>query len=197
MIRSFRDQKRQRGNFFFRREEYSNALLCYRGAHRFLDIELNPLTSSSSAEERSTLIDRYIQVENNVAQVNLHLTHFEACLTATENVLRYDPNNDKARLRQGKALFQLGRYDLALQALTKVQRVNPSDQETIQQMISTCRTKIQSYQKNEKEIYRRMFQPPPPPATLPTTRIATNNSRVNQVRQSFSFSFFNFFLSLV
>ena len=164
-----RDKKRERGNFFYRREDFSNAVQCYRGALRFLDLELNPLLSSASVEDRSILIERYIQVENNVAQVNLQLNRFDSCLTAVENVLRYDPTNGKALFRQGKALFQLGRYDLALQSLTKLpsRLTSSSDQESLQQMIQTSRAKIESYQKNEKEIYKRMFQPK---TTTPSNR---------------------------
>jgi len=43
-------------------------------------------------------------------------------------------------------------------------------------MISICENKLANYQKNEKEIYRRMFQSPP------TT--TTTNSTLNQQHQT-------------
>ena len=68
------------GNFHYRREEYSVSLQCYRGALRFLDLENNPLKDETTEEDRLKLIDQYIQVQNNVAQVNLILKRYEYCL---------------------------------------------------------------------------------------------------------------------
>ncbi|CAF4458286.1 unnamed protein product, partial [Rotaria magnacalcarata] len=79
--------------------------------------DLNPILISFDENQRLILKDRYIQVENNVAQVNLLLKNYNACLNAVENVLKYDPNNVKALFRQGKAFFQLGLYDKAIPPL--------------------------------------------------------------------------------
>ncbi|UJR38553.1 hypothetical protein I4U23_031219 [Adineta vaga] len=165
------DKKRQMGNLYYRRREYSNALQCYRGALRFLDITNNPISISFDESQRSILIDGYIQVQNNVAQVNLFLLKYPECLNAVENVLRHDPKNVKALFRQGKALFELGKYDQAIQPLktfAQIQRGNASaagDYDKVNEMITTCENKLANYQKNEKEIYRRMFQPTPSTTT--------------------------------
>jgi tetratricopeptide (TPR) repeat protein len=118
---------------------------------------------SSSDADKSLLISRYIQVQNNVAQVNLQLNQFELCLIAVENVLRHDKRNIKALFRQGKALFELGKYEQAVQPLKSFlqsQRHNASsqpDKDKVTEMIQICETKLANYQKSEKEICRRMF----------------------------------------
>jgi hypothetical protein len=54
--------------------------------------------------------DRFIQVQHNVAQVNLLLNKYEACLNTVDNVLKHDSRNVKA-------LYELGKYNQAIQSL--------------------------------------------------------------------------------
>ena len=160
---SWGDRKRQMGNFYYRRQDYPNALQSYQGACRFIDTDLNPLNISFDQRQKSILSERFLQVQNNIAQVNLLLNNYQACLNAVNHVLKADPKNIKALFRQGKALFQMGLYDQAIQPLkylTQLQRNNSAssnDTETFE-MISVCEQKLANYQKNEKEIYQRMFQ---------------------------------------
>jgi len=158
------DKKRQRGNFFYRRKEYSSALQCYQYALKFLDTNENPLSTEENNQSTTILIDRYIQVENNLAQVYLLNNKYEECLNAVNNVLKYDSNNIKALFRQGKALIELGNYDHAIQPLKFLlqnQKNENIEREKIKEMLNLCETKLAKYQKNEKEIYRRMFQSKP------------------------------------
>jgi len=79
------DRKRDMGNFHYRRQDYSTALTCYRGALRFLDLDDNPLSNDINL---SPISDRYIQVQNNIGQVNLQLSKYDECLNALECVLK-------------------------------------------------------------------------------------------------------------
>ncbi|CAF1935662.1 unnamed protein product [Rotaria magnacalcarata] len=173
------DKKRHMGNFHYRRQDNSTSLQCYNGALRFLNTDLNPILISFDENQRIILKDRYIQVENNVAQVNLLLKNYNACLNAVENVLKYDPNNVKALFRQGKAFFQLGLYDKAippLKVFMQIQKGNSNatvDKEKVTEMIQICETKLAHYEKSEKEIYQRMFRPK-----------TTTSSPSNQQRQT-------------
>jgi FK506-binding protein 8 len=165
----FSDKKRQRGNFSYRRKEYSSALHCYRNALKFLDTNQYPLLPEEEGEnnQSSILNDRYIQVQNNLAQVYLLNNQYEQCLGAVNDVLKYDSKNIKALFRQAKALFELGNYDQAIQPL-KLLLQNPSkdvEKDKVSEMLNICETKLAKYQKNEKEIYKRMFQPSPTPPT--------------------------------
>jgi len=174
------DKKRQMGNFYYRRHDYKTSLQSYHGALRFLSTDDNPILISFDQSQRSILNDRYIQVQNNVAQVNLLLNKYDACLNAVENVLKYDPKNVKALFRQGKALFELGKYEQAIQPLKlfiQIQKGNSNvgiDNDKANEMISICENKLANYQKNEKEIYRRMFQPT-------TTNQQRQTKNINQV----------------
>ncbi len=168
----FSDKKRQRGNFLYRRKEYSSALQCYQNALKFLDTTEYPLLDEED-NQSSILIDRYIQVQNNLAQVYLLNNKYEECLNAVNNVLKYDSNNIKALFRQSKALIELGNYDHAIQPL-KLLLQNPNkdiEKDKVRDMLNLCETKLAKYQKNEKEIYKRMFQSKP---TTTTTTVNEN-----------------------
>ncbi|CAF1047316.1 unnamed protein product [Adineta steineri] len=155
------DKKRQRGNFSYRRKEYSPALTCYRNALKFIDIIQHPLLEDEEENTQSSVfIDRYIQVQNNLAQVHLLNNQYQQCLEAVNDVLKHDPNNIKALFRQAKALFELGNYDEVIQPL-KLLLQNPSkdvEKDKVNEMLNICETKLAKYQKNEKEIYKRMFK---------------------------------------
>ena len=112
-------------------------------------------------DQSSILLDRYIQVQNNLAQVYLLTNQYDQCLNSVNDVLKSDSKNIKALFRQAKALVELGNYDEAIQPL-KLLLNNPSqdvEKEKVNEMLNICQTKLAKYQKNEKEIYRRMFQP--------------------------------------
>lgn len=157
----FSDKKRQRGNFCYRRKDYSSALQCYRNALKFLDINENPLLQEEESSQSSILTDRYIQVQNNLAQVYLLNNQYEQCLNAVDDVLQHDSNNIKALFRQAKAFFELGNYDQAVQPLKLLLQNQSKDveREKVKEMLNICETKLAKYHKNEKEIYKRMFQP--------------------------------------
>ena len=171
-----REKKRQNGNVHYRRKEYPLSLQCYRGSLRFLDLENNPLRHDSAEEDRQKIVDQYIQVQNNVAQVNLNLKRYDLCLNAVENVLRIDRTNIKALFRQGKSLFELGQYDRCQTPLKTILQLdsNHPDREQISKMISFAEQKLINYKQNEKDICRRMFQSNNASPTTTTSTTTTN-----------------------
>ena len=126
---------------------------------KFLDANENPLSENQEAEA-TRLVDGYIQVQNNLAQVHLLNNQYEQCLTAVDRVLQFDRNNIKALFRQAKALVELGNYEHAVGPLkVLLQNSDPGvERAKVKEMLNLCETKLAKYQKDEKEIYRRMFQ---------------------------------------
>lgn len=161
------EKKKEMGNFYYRRQDYPNALQSYQGARRFLDIDLNPL---SIASDPTILNEQLNRVLNNLAQVYLLMNNNQSCLDAVNRILRTDPKNIKALFRQGKALFQLGLYDQAIQSLKTYTKFNSSttnnqDHDKALEIISICEQKLANYKKDQKEMYQRMFQTPKPSPT--------------------------------
>ncbi|CAM4818154.1 unnamed protein product [Rotaria magnacalcarata] len=163
------DKKRQRGNFSYRRKEYSIALQSYRSALKFLNTDQYPLLEQDT--ESSIFAEQYIQVQNNLAQVHLLNNQFDQCLDAVNEVLKHDPKNIKASFRQAKALFELGNYDQTIPILKLLlqSQNNDVERDKINDMLNICKTKLEKYKKNEKEICRRMFSSPSSTTTTITT----------------------------
>uniref|UniRef100_A0AAY4BQH4 peptidylprolyl isomerase n=1 Tax=Denticeps clupeoides TaxID=299321 RepID=A0AAY4BQH4_9TELE len=112
------NQKRERGNFYFQREEYSMATRSYCMA-------LDVLTTStrdgrgSAAEEEEEVNDYRVKCLNNLAAAQLKLERYDEALHTCRDVLFLDPNNVKALFRTGKLLSDKGEYEEAMETLKK------------------------------------------------------------------------------
>jgi hypothetical protein len=76
--------------FFYYCQDYLTSIQCYNGDLRFFDTNNNPILISNNKNHRSILNDCYVQIENNLPQINLLLNRHHACLEFVEN-LKYDP----------------------------------------------------------------------------------------------------------
>uniref|UniRef100_A0A8B9K4Z1 FKBP prolyl isomerase 8 n=1 Tax=Astyanax mexicanus TaxID=7994 RepID=A0A8B9K4Z1_ASTMX len=107
------NQKRERGNFCFQREEYSMAAQAYCMA---LDItELVALKLLCAPEEEEEVNDYRVKCLNNLAAAQLKLEQYSEALHTSQDVLFLDPNNVKALFRKGKVRvrFWLDILDIA------------------------------------------------------------------------------------
>uniref|UniRef100_A0A3Q3LJ77 FKBP prolyl isomerase 16 n=1 Tax=Labrus bergylta TaxID=56723 RepID=A0A3Q3LJ77_9LABR len=95
------NQKRERGNFHFQREEYSMAARAYCMA-------LDVLTTQSRGipAEEEEVKDYRVKCLNNLAAAQLKLEQFDDALRTSQDVLTLEPNNVKALFRAGKVRTQ-------------------------------------------------------------------------------------------
>uniref|UniRef100_A0AAY4BQK0 peptidylprolyl isomerase n=1 Tax=Denticeps clupeoides TaxID=299321 RepID=A0AAY4BQK0_9TELE len=110
------NQKRERGNFYFQREEYSMATRSYCMA---LDV-------GSAAEEEEEVNDYRVKCLNNLAAAQLKLERYDEALHTCRDVLFLDPNNVKALFRTGKLLSDKGEYEEAMETLKKALKLEPT-----------------------------------------------------------------------
>ncbi|CAG5958040.1 unnamed protein product, partial [Menidia menidia] len=101
------NQKRERGNFHFQREEYSLAATAYR------------------AEEEEVQEYR-VKCLNNLATTQLKLEQVDEALHTSRDVLTLEPNNVKALFRAGKLLSDKGEYKEAMEVLKKALKLEPA-----------------------------------------------------------------------
>ncbi|XP_051513432.1 peptidyl-prolyl cis-trans isomerase FKBP8-like [Myxocyprinus asiaticus] len=116
------NQKRERGNFYFQREEYSMAAQAYCMA---LDV-LTTDGQSCMAEEEEEVNDYRVKCLNNLAAAQLKLGQFDEALHTSRDVLFLDPQNVKALFRKGKLLSDKGEYEEAMETLKKALKLEPS-----------------------------------------------------------------------
>ncbi|VDO07029.1 unnamed protein product [Rodentolepis nana] len=109
------NRKRERGNFYFRREDYQHALFCYSTALEILLKKSKLPMSEPSSEENfndelpekpiptdAQLRDLEIKLKNNMGASQLKLMAYTATVGSCNDVLRLDPTNIKAIYRKGQ-----------------------------------------------------------------------------------------------
>ncbi|XP_077566437.1 FKBP prolyl isomerase 16 isoform X2 [Stigmatopora nigra] len=122
------NQKRERGNFHFQREEYNMAARAYC-------LALDVLTTCESAggnsgdggeQEEREVRDYRVKCLNNLATAQLKLDNYNEALHASRDVLALDPNNVKSLYRAGKILSDLSQYKEAMELLKKALKLEPT-----------------------------------------------------------------------
>ena len=102
-------RKKDRGNFWMLRNEHTMAVQCYRKAVEYFDdeaIELEvPMDKYGLSDDLQEMVDERIKCYNNQAQAQLKLEAWDSALASVANVLKLDPNNEKANYRKAKAFL--------------------------------------------------------------------------------------------
>uniref|UniRef100_A0A8C4ESB7 peptidylprolyl isomerase n=1 Tax=Dicentrarchus labrax TaxID=13489 RepID=A0A8C4ESB7_DICLA len=114
------NQKRERGNFHFQREEYCLAARAYCMALDMLT------TRSKGTPEEEEVQDYRVKCLNNLAAAQLKLEQYDEALHTSRDVLTLEPNNVKALFRAGKLLSDKGEYKEAMEVLKKALKLEPA-----------------------------------------------------------------------
>lgn len=157
------NKKRERGNFFFERQEFNSAIQLYRRALEYLDESeggiTNPTTDGelepTNAQLQELLEDR-IKVYNNMAQAQMKIQAFEPALKSVDTVLQCQPNNVKALFRKGKILEAKADVEGAIPLLRKAATLDPENK-SIQNELSRLILKSKREARNEKDLYQKML----------------------------------------
>ncbi|XP_048112204.1 FKBP prolyl isomerase 16 [Alosa alosa] len=120
------NHKRERGNFFFQREEYSMAARAYCMALDVLTIHTRGGDECCQVGEEEEVNDQRVKCLNNLATAQLKLEQFDEALHTSRDVLFLDPLNVKALFRAGKLLSDKGEYEEAMELLKKALKLEPT-----------------------------------------------------------------------
>ena len=157
------NKKRERGNFFFERQEFNSAIQLYRRALEYLDESEGGITNPTPDGEMETtnaqlqeLLEDRIKVYNNMAQAQMKIQAYDAALKSIDTVLQCQPNNVKALFRKGKILE--GKADVAgaIPLLRKAATLDPENK-SIQNELSRLILKSKREARNEKDLYQKML----------------------------------------
>ncbi|XP_046485180.1 peptidyl-prolyl cis-trans isomerase FKBP8 [Neodiprion pinetum] len=157
------NKKRERGNWWYSRDEASLAVQCYRRALDYLDETKGGINypqgdqeeSISNADLQALLEDR-MKVCNNLAAAQMKTEAYDAALKSVENVLRCQPKNVKALFRKGKILQHKGERAAAYAILLQAAKLDP-DSKAIQQELAILKEKTAKDAKHEKNLYKKML----------------------------------------
>ncbi|XP_075998137.1 FKBP prolyl isomerase 16 [Genypterus blacodes] len=120
------NQKRERGNFHFQREEYSMAARAYCMALDVLTTHNRDGNDGGLKVEEDEVQDYRVKCLNNLAAAQFKLEQHDEALHTSRDVLTLDPNNVKALFRAGKLLSDKGEYTEAMEILKKALKLEPT-----------------------------------------------------------------------
>ncbi|CAJ1056844.1 LOW QUALITY PROTEIN: peptidyl-prolyl cis-trans isomerase FKBP8 [Xyrichtys novacula] len=121
------NQKRERGNFHFQREEYSMAARAYCMALDVLTTH-NRVGSDVTvkAGEEEEVKDYRVKCLNNLATSQLKLEQYDEALHTSRDVLALESDNVRALFRTGKLLSDRGEYKEAMEVLKRALKLEPT-----------------------------------------------------------------------
>ena len=91
-----------------------------------IEIEV-PLDRYELPEPLQFLVEERIKTYNNLAQAQLKLEAFESSLASIKQVLKLDPNNEKALYRKSRVLLEKYRTEEAIGILRRICRLYPEN----------------------------------------------------------------------
>ncbi|XP_070406487.1 FKBP prolyl isomerase 16 isoform X1 [Nothobranchius furzeri] len=120
------NQKRERGNFHFQREEYSLAAKAYCVALEVLTTRGTDGSDAGMKAEEEEVQEYRVKCLNNLATTQIKLEQFDEALKTSRDVLTLESNNVKALFRTGKLLSDKGEYKEAMEVLKKALKLEPT-----------------------------------------------------------------------
>ncbi|KAL2717503.1 peptidyl-prolyl cis-trans isomerase FKBP8 [Vespula squamosa] len=157
------NKKRERGNWWFARDEPTIAIQCYRRALDFLFPSKNYANSLIDESEESVtdtelqaLLEDRMKVFNNLTAAQIKTQAYDAALKSVENVLACQPLNIKALFRKGRILHLKGEHSLAYTTLLQAAKLEP-ESKAIQQELAILKEKNVKDLQHEKILYRKML----------------------------------------
>ena len=162
------------GNMYFKKEDFVTAGMKYKKALRYLNKLHEPCEENTFGEGRSppttlpTPIDLTTEQEKKLLQLELNCLlnsaacklkqkHYESALEDCVEALDIAPDNAKAWFRKGQALHGSRDYQSSLHALTRAQKLAPTDK-SINSEIVAVKGEIQAYKNLEKKAYSKLFK---------------------------------------
>ncbi|KAK7073188.1 Peptidyl-prolyl cis-trans isomerase fkbp8 [Halocaridina rubra] len=149
------NRKRERGNWWFNRQEYGMAIQCYSSAVDFLDDDAEEYGEDVRPEVKDILEER-LKAMNNMGAAQIKIEAYEVALKSFEAVLKCQPNNVKAIFRKGKVLGLQGKYKEAIVELKKALELEP-EARPIHLELVRIREKAKAAADAEKSLYGRML----------------------------------------
>lgn len=154
--REIGNRKKERGNWWYSRQEHTLAIQCYRRALDYLDDIESPGVmedNKSHEEEIHDLLDDRIKVYNNLAAAQMKISAYDTALSSVDKVLRCQPKNVKALFRKGKIYSAKGETEIAIPILKEALALEPGSLP-----IKTELNKLLSRQRHDTAEQRNLYK---------------------------------------
>jgi len=108
------------------------------------------------APEIQELLINRVKAYNNMAQAQMKLSAWDSALASVKQVLKIEPNNEKALFRKAKILQHKYRTEEAIGILRRVTRLYPANKQA-QGELSLILTKERKGRAKEQAMSRKML----------------------------------------
>ncbi|XP_013386268.1 peptidyl-prolyl cis-trans isomerase FKBP8 [Lingula anatina] len=146
--------KKDKGNYWYSRQDYSSAINVYTKALKILDNSHNVGEGENSMRQK--ILDMRLKVYNNLAACQLKVEAYDAVLKSCNAVLKQQPNNVKALFRKGKAFEGNRQLGNAITSLRRALQLEP-ESKLIHQELKKLVERKKADDNKEQQMYRKMF----------------------------------------
>lgn len=136
-------RKKERGNFWFARNDFKYALLAYKSAIILLN----------ESKDESCLV----ALRNNLAACYIKLDELNKARKQIEKALKIDPKNVKALFRRATIEMSCGQSKDACETLLLILQIDPTNK-AVSTMLVQAKHKAETEFQQERGLYKRMFQ---------------------------------------
>lgn len=153
------DRKRERGNFWFKKEEYQYAIESYKSSLVYLEDALPAETINgqhSNETDETRIKSSLVSAKNNLAFCYIKTDQYKKALSAVEGALDISPNNIKSLYRKSTIESNTGKFEDAIVSLNKILELEPENKAAktaLEQLGKKQREQTQA----EKDMCKRMF----------------------------------------
>jgi FK506-binding protein 8 len=151
-------KKKERGNFWFGREEYSSAISSYKRASEITESILAQLDQAKDVELVDQVRQLRLTVSNNLTMTYIRSNSINLALDTVQVALELDPDNVKALYRKATALKLKGEIGDALTVLQYAARLQSTNRD-VQTLLNELLSKRDQELQTLKQLYRRMLRP--------------------------------------
>lgn len=147
-------KKKERGNWWYSRDENTLAINCYRRALDYLDDTEIP--EPHSEEDVHKLLEERLKTYNNLGAAQMKVSAFDAALMSVNNVLAAQPANVKALFRKAKILKEKGELQESINVI-KLALSQDSESQTLQHELSSLMAAQRKVNSKQRELYKKMM----------------------------------------
>uniref|UniRef100_A0A914C9Q2 EF-hand domain-containing protein n=1 Tax=Acrobeloides nanus TaxID=290746 RepID=A0A914C9Q2_9BILA len=151
---------RLEGNELFKKGDFEPASLKYREALTRLDTLL--LKEKPGDEEWTALDKKNIPLYLNISQCCLNLNRYYDAIAAASEVLKRDPDNEKALYRSARAKINVWDLDEAEKDLDELSK-HPNQEKVVTNLRVEIKNKHEQKAKDDKQTYKMILALGAPP----------------------------------
>ncbi|CAH1389110.1 unnamed protein product [Nezara viridula] len=147
-------KKKERGNWWYSRDENTLAINCYRRALDYLDD--TDIPEPHNEEDVHKLLEERLKTYNNLGAAQMKVSAFDAALMSVNNVLTAQPTNVKALFRKAKILKEKGELQESINVI-KLALSHEPDSQALQQELSSLMAAQRKVNSKQRELYKKMM----------------------------------------